>query len=220
MHPHDSEHADGLDQDVNPDNCPRHVCECDRYFVQKLLDNHKKCLRGDSRYCLNETYKYGMLLKVHGTSKTRFRKLAHYRSIRAAIYRLFDRSSKLNLFFVQQTDGNPRTCAWALATTWSTMTNAAAIIRKENRFCRARGSVAMAPWRWVPCVENEPRGSTTNRLPHTQMLMNDLYALLWLHVLRLLPCCQFCSKFHFNVFFGVKKFLRNESVQYCSKILK
>lgn len=53
----DSRHDGSHHNVVNPANCPRHICECDRLFVIKLLDNHKKCLKGQNDYCLNDTYR-------------------------------------------------------------------------------------------------------------------------------------------------------------------
>lgn len=46
------------DHEVNPDNCPRHVCECDKNFIAKLLTNHKRCLGGETQYCLTDTYRH------------------------------------------------------------------------------------------------------------------------------------------------------------------
>jgi len=45
--------------DFTPEaNMERHVCECDKNFVQKILDNHKKCLGGNSSHCLTDRYRF------------------------------------------------------------------------------------------------------------------------------------------------------------------
>jgi len=53
---HDEETTSG--DDIDPRNCPRHVCECDKHFVHTLLKHHKKCLAGEARFCLNDKYRY------------------------------------------------------------------------------------------------------------------------------------------------------------------
>jgi len=40
------------------DNMTRHVCECDKNFVTKALENKKKCSNGENEYCLNDTYRF------------------------------------------------------------------------------------------------------------------------------------------------------------------
>ena len=41
------------------ENCPRHVCECDKEFVRKMLNNHHICLEdANSPYCLNDEYRH------------------------------------------------------------------------------------------------------------------------------------------------------------------
>ena len=57
---HDDEETTSGD-DIDPRNCPRHVCECDKHFVHTLLKHHKKCLAGEARFCLNDKYRYGIL---------------------------------------------------------------------------------------------------------------------------------------------------------------
>ena len=44
--------------DILEGNRPRHVCECDKHFVEKLLSFQKKCLSGETQYCLNDKYRY------------------------------------------------------------------------------------------------------------------------------------------------------------------
>ena len=44
--------------DILEENRPRHVCECDKNFVEKLLSFQKKCLAGETQYCLNDKYRY------------------------------------------------------------------------------------------------------------------------------------------------------------------
>ena len=41
-----------------PTSCPRHICDCDKNFVAKVLDYHKKCLNGEETYCLRDEYKH------------------------------------------------------------------------------------------------------------------------------------------------------------------
>ena len=44
---------------IYPKNCPRHICDCDKNFVNKVLEYHKKCLNGDDHYCLKDIYQHG-----------------------------------------------------------------------------------------------------------------------------------------------------------------
>jgi len=55
-HVHDMQHSG-----VNPDNCPRHVCECDKNFLNNILEYQKKCNNGETEYCLNDTYQHRKL---------------------------------------------------------------------------------------------------------------------------------------------------------------
>ena len=43
---------------INQENLSNHVCQCDRNFLEKVLDGHKKCLRGMKEFCLNDKYRY------------------------------------------------------------------------------------------------------------------------------------------------------------------
>ena len=43
---------------INQENLSNHVCQCDKNFLEKVLEGHKKCLKGKKEFCLNDKYRY------------------------------------------------------------------------------------------------------------------------------------------------------------------